>query len=62
VDPTWIEKLQAPGLILAGLVIYFQFKQSGRLIDLLSEQRGTLADMTSMLRQILARAKIGGQE
>jgi hypothetical protein len=58
----WIEKLQAPGLILAGIVIYFQFKQSGRLIDLLSEQRATLADVTSMLRQICTRAKIGGQE
>jgi hypothetical protein len=58
----WIDKLQVPGLMLAGIVIYFLFKQNGQLIGLLSEQRATLAEVTSMLRQICTRAKIGGQE
>lgn len=58
----WLDKLQVPGLMLAGVVIYLLFKQNGQLIELLSAQRATLAEVTSMLRQICTKAKIGGQE
>jgi hypothetical protein len=58
----WLDKLQVPGLMLAGVVIYLLFKQNGQLIELLSAQRAALAEVTSMLRQICTKAKIGGQE
>jgi hypothetical protein len=58
----WLDKLQVPGLVLAGMVIYFQFKQIDQLVKLMSEQRTALAEVIAMLRQICSQKFTGDRE
>jgi hypothetical protein len=65
----WIDRLQAPGLILAGAVIYLLYKLLMRLVDFCmqslqhqAEQRATLNEAIGLLRQLCSKAKLGGQE
>ena len=68
-DLSWIEKLQIPGLILAGMVIWLLFKLIMKGLDFcmgllqqVSEQRTVLTEVVTLLRQLCFRVKGGGQE
>ena len=58
----WLEKLQAPGLILAGVVIYLQFKiimkllgDSDKIVSGLAENNRITARLTSVLADLVCR-------
>jgi hypothetical protein len=60
----WLDKLQAPGLILAGLVIWLGFRLFLKLLDAVlkmieqrSEDRSLLMEMAGMLRQLCSKER-----